>query len=98
MVSAQPQCDLAWFESLDDNAIRLLDQTEELSLLEVRRYRWECGCTEERMFGVLAPIMRNDPEGLFGEEEVIRMSCPRCGARYAITRESLEAFIGSRDE
>lgn len=93
MVSAQPQCDLAWFEQLDDAAIRALDQAEQLSLLEVRRYRWECGCTQERMLGVLAPIMRSDPEGLFGEDPTLRMSCPRCGARYVITREALEAYV-----
>lgn len=93
MVSAQPQCDLDWLHSLDDEAIRVLDQNEQLSLLEVRRYRWECGCNEERMLGVLAPIMRSDPEGLFEDEESLRMSCPRCGARYVITREALEAFV-----
>lgn len=95
IVSAQPQCDLAWLEQLDDAAIRVLDQTEQLSLLEVRRYRWECGCNQERMLGVLAPIMRSDPEGLFGPDPLIRMSCPRCGARYVITREALEAYVGS---
>lgn len=93
MVSAQPQCDLKWFEQLDDTAIRLLDQTEQLSLLEVRRYRWECGCTQEKMLGVLAPIMRRDPDGLFGDDPIIRMTCPRCGARFVITREALEAYV-----
>ena len=42
---AQPGCDLAWFESLTDESVRELDQTEKLSLLEQRRYRWECGCS-----------------------------------------------------
>ena len=97
MVSAQPQCDLKWLEELDEAAIRVLDQTEQLSLLEVRHYHWECGCTQERMLGVLAPIMRSDPEGLFDGEESLRMSCPRCGARYLITREALEAFVTARD-
>ncbi len=73
--------------------MRLLDQTETLSLLEKRFYRWECGCTQERMLGVLAPIMRSDPVGLFGTESVLRMNCPRCGARHAITREALEAYV-----
>jgi molecular chaperone Hsp33 len=95
MVSAQPQCDMAWFDSLDDAAIQLLDQTEQLSLLEQRRYRWECGCNHERMLGVLAPIMRRQPEDLFGEDESLRMSCPRCGARYVVTRETLEAYVSS---
>lgn len=96
MVSAQPQCDFAWLESLTDDAIRTLDQTEQLSLLEVRRYAWDCGCTQEKMLGVLAPVMRTDPEGLFGEEPSLRMSCPRCGARYVITREALEAYVGAK--
>jgi molecular chaperone Hsp33 len=93
-VSAQPQCDLAWLEGLDDGAILTLDHTEELSLLETRRYRWECGCTQARMFAVLAQLMRQNPEALFGQDEALRMSCPRCGARHTITRESLEAFLG----
>lgn len=92
-VCAQPQCDLAWLEGLDDAAIQTLDATETLSLLERRVYRWECGCTQERMFAVLASVMRTDPEGLFGDDPALRMSCPRCGARHTITREALEAFI-----
>lgn len=92
-VSAQPQCDLAWLASLDDAAIMTLDQREELSLLELRRYRWECGCTQSRMFALLANVMRTDPDGLFGEDPVLRISCPRCGARHTVTREALEAYV-----
>ena len=92
-LSAQPQCDVAWFDELDDAAILTLDHTEELSLLETRRYRWECGCTQVRMFAVLAQVMRSDPEGLFGAEPALRMNCPRCGARHTITREALEAYV-----
>jgi molecular chaperone Hsp33 len=95
MVSAQPQCDMAWFDALDDTAIRMLDQGETLSLLEQRQYKWECGCTQEKMLAVLAPIMRQSPDELFGEEQSLRMSCPRCGTRYVITREALEAYVGN---
>ncbi len=97
MISAQPGCDLQWFESLNDEAIQSLDTRETLSLLEQRYYRWECGCTQSRMFAVLAPIMRADPDGLFGDESLIRMSCPRCGARHTITREALEAYIATSE-
>lgn len=95
LVAAQPDCDLAWLSALDADAIRALDKTETLSLLETRRYRWECGCTEERMKGVLAPLMRQDPEALFGDEAAVRMSCPRCGARYEISRAAMEDFVKS---
>ncbi len=96
-VSAQPQCDVAWLESLDDAAIMTLDQHEELSLLEERRYRWECGCTQTRMFAILAKIMRTDPDGLFGGDAALRISCPRCGARHTVTREALEAYVASEE-
>jgi molecular chaperone Hsp33 len=93
MVSAQPGCDVEWLEALTDEAIRTIDETETLALLEQRYYRWECGCTQERMLAVLEPIMKSDPEGLFGDDPLIRMSCPRCGARHTITRETMEAYV-----
>lgn len=92
-LTAQPDCDLAWLAALDVAAVQKLDETEELSLLEQRQYRWDCGCSEQKMYGVLAPLMRRDPEALFGDEDVLRMSCPRCGARYVITRAALEAAL-----
>ena len=48
---------------------------------------------EARMMEVLAPAMKDDPQGLFGAEEKVEIRCPRCGARHAITREALEAFV-----
>ena len=93
MVSAQPGCDMNWFNALNDEDIRSLDETETLSLLEQRSYRWGCGCSQDRMFSILAPIMRTDPNGLFGDEDLIRISCPRCGALHTITREALEAYV-----
>jgi molecular chaperone Hsp33 len=92
-VSAQPQCDLLWLEKLTVEDIQVLDKAEQLSLLEKRYYRWECGCTQERMMAVLASVMKSDPEGLFGTDPVVRISCPRCGARHIITREALEAYV-----
>jgi molecular chaperone Hsp33 len=91
-VVAQPQCDLEWLEALSPDDIQTLDKKETLSLLEKRHYHWECGCTEERMMRVLLPSMKASPEELFGDEPLVRMSCPRCGLRYVITREAMEGF------
>ena len=73
--------------------MREVDQRETLSLLEQRRYRWECGCSQARMLTFLAPMMRADPEGLFQGEDSLRIGCPRCGARHVVTRETLEAAL-----
>ncbi len=93
MVSAHPDCDMKWFGELDDEAIRELDKTETLTLMEKRTLRWECGCNDLRMLQVLAPMMREDADGLFQGDPLLRMSCPRCGGRYVVTREAMEAFI-----
>ncbi len=94
MVTAQPDCDLPWLESLDGQAIRELDKAVELSLLETRPYRFYCGCTQQKMLDFLKPVFQRQGEELFGGEETIRIHCPRCGARHAITREALEAHAG----
>ena len=95
MVSAQPDCEEGWIEGLTLEAVKQLDSTETLSLLEKRLYRWECGCSQERMLQILASAMRGDPEALFGDEASLRMSCPRCGMRHVVTREGLEAYAAS---
>lgn len=93
LISAQPDCDLIWLESLRENEIRILDQEEELSLLETRWYHWQCGCNREKLLAHLAPAMKADAEALFQDETDIRVSCPRCGIHHIITREALENFL-----
>jgi molecular chaperone Hsp33 len=92
-VSAQPHCDLPWLESLTDEAIRTMDQAEELSLLEQRVYHWECGCTLERIYQVLAPHARKGLEDLFSEDEFLKATCPRCGKIWRAHREQFEAWL-----
>lgn len=93
MIVGQPDCDLAWLGALNEKDVRVLDEKEELSLLEQRRFQWSCGCTQKRMLQILAPSHQHDPEMIFAGEDVVRISCPRCGGRHAITREALEAFV-----
>ncbi len=93
-ITAQPDCDLEWFASLDVEAVRQIDTTQTLSLLETRRYKWFCGCSEEVLLPMLATAMKVDREGLFGDDESIHVTCPRCGAGYTVTREMLEKKLG----
>jgi molecular chaperone Hsp33 len=93
LVTEHPDCDLAWFRALTVEEVKTLDQKETLALMERRIYRWHCGCNQERMMEVLAPTMKQDPEALFAGDPKVEIRCPRCGARHAITREALEAFV-----
>ena len=40
--------------------------------------------------------MRSDAAELFGGEEKIEIRCPRCAARYTVTREAMEAFVAEQ--
>jgi len=95
LIAAQPDCDIAWLEGLDDAAVRRLDKDNELGLLEQRRYRFDCGCNQDRILAMLAPVMRKQAGELFQDEETIRVQCPRCGKRYAVTREAMEARLAA---
>jgi molecular chaperone Hsp33 len=93
LVTEHPDADLEWLRGLTPSAVRDLDKTETVVLLEKRVCRWHCGCNQARMLEVLGPTMRQDPKVLFGDGEKLEIRCPRCGARHAVTREAMEAFV-----
>lgn len=93
MVSAQPDCDEAWLRSLTDETIRTLDQEETLRLLEKRFYRYHCGCDLERILPTMASFSPELVDELYDGEEVIRIQCPRCGARFPLERSVLETYL-----
>lgn len=93
LVTAHPDFDEAWFAALDATMMAELDDKEEVNLLETRRCRWFCGCHHAKILEVLAPIFRQDPAQLFEGDETIEVHCPRCAARYRVTREAIEAFV-----
>lgn len=100
-VTAHPDFDEAWFKCLTLDEINVIDERETLSKIETRNFRWFCGCHHDKILDVLAPVMKSDPDCLFGDDELIQVNCPRCGARYRVSRESMEdkvaRFKDSRD-
>lgn len=88
LVAAQPDCDLAWLAALDAKSVAEIDEAEETNLLETRRFRFHCGCTLEKILPVLG-TWRERPDELFGDAREVRIECPRCAAKYAVTREML---------
>ena len=88
LVAAQPDCDMAWFEALDAEAVSNIETTEDTKLLETRRFRFACGCTLE----IILPILggwKDRLDDLFADENTITVQCPRCAANYSVTRDML---------
>jgi molecular chaperone Hsp33 len=88
LIAAQPDADLEWLASLDEEQVANITETEETTLLETRPFRFHCGCTVERILPVLGS-WREKPDELFHGDDAITVQCPRCAARYVITRDMI---------
>ena len=88
LIAAQPDADLEWLASLDEEQVANITETEETNLLETRPFRFHCGCTLERILPVLGS-WREKPDELFHGDQAITVQCPRCAARYVITRDMI---------
>jgi molecular chaperone Hsp33 len=89
LVAAQPDCDLDWFASLDESAVATLQSHEETNVLETRKFKFLCGCTLEKILPVLGG-WRDRLDELFEDSDTIRIQCPRCAAKYRVTRDMLQ--------
>lgn len=88
LVAAQPDCDMEWFESLDEEKVVGIVSTEETKVLETRRFRFHCGCTLEKILPVLGG-WRERLDELFEDADTIKIQCPRCAAAYRVSRDML---------
>ncbi|MEQ1839204.1 MAG: Hsp33 family molecular chaperone HslO [Verrucomicrobiales bacterium] len=94
MVTAQPDCDLEWLDTLTDESIRTLDQKEEMSLLETRYYTFDCGCSLIKLLPVISSLSKETQDEVFGaDDEPTIITCPRCAARFVLTQEMLRIYI-----
>ncbi|WP_035601250.1 Hsp33 family molecular chaperone HslO [Haloferula sp. BvORR071] len=88
LIVAQPDCDEAWLAGLDAESAERIQATEETTLLETRRFRFHCGCDLSKILPVLGS-WRERPDDLFEDADVITVQCPRCAARYKVTRDMI---------
>ena len=88
LIAAQPDCDLEWLQSLDAAAVAKIQETEETTLLESRQFRFHCGCTLDKILPILGG-WKDKPDQLFEGAEFINIQCPRCAAKYRVTRDMI---------
>ena len=85
---AQPDADIEWLAEQDVESMMALSSREETKLLETRQFRFHCGCTLTRILPALGS-WRNRLDDLFSGEPSIEITCPRCAARYQVTRDMI---------
>ena len=94
MLQALPEADDDWLLGLDrDQALGVAE--DDLKPLDVRVFRYQCGCNPKRMVGVVRELFRDRPEELFDGDGGVEISCPRCGRRWWVDRDE---FFGEAGE
>lgn len=92
MVSAEPDCDEAWLAELDYPELENLESTEHLTPLETRAYVYDCGCSIDRLYPLIARLPQADLDHIF-EDGLAVITCPRCAAVFRTPREHFEDWL-----
>ncbi len=95
MVSAEPDCDLEWLDSLSHGDLELIEATEHLTPLETRGYVFECGCSIERLYPLIARMPQDDVQHIF-DDGVAVITCPRCAAVFRAPKEHFDEWVAAQ--
>jgi len=88
LIAAQPDFDEEWLEGLTSESVAEILDTEKTKVLETRKFRFNCGCSLEKILPTLS-AWKDKPEELFGDDATLNLHCPRCGKKYQVSREDL---------
>lgn len=93
MLVAHPDFDAAWFESVTASEVASVAEKEPLGPLELRRYHFACGCDLRLIQRMLRGATGGDLDELYGDQDVLRVECPRCANVFSVTRDAMELFL-----
>ncbi len=89
LVRALPDTDPAEIDGLDRDGARALADGP-LEPMARTDFRLWCGCNPRRILKALRGMFGDRPEELFQGDAEVETLCPRCGARWWITREEFD--------
>ena len=90
VIAAQPDCDVDWLAAVTLEEVGRLADDAEHAPLETRHYRFDCGCTPERIAAAIKPALGPDLGEIFGEDTHLKVDCPRCGVTHELSPEAFD--------
>ena len=75
-----------WLQDLNREQAR--ERLKILRPLDERSFWFQCGCDPDRMLTTMQTMFAGREDELFGGEESIRVTCPRCGRFWRLTRDA----------
>jgi molecular chaperone Hsp33 len=95
MLFGLPEVDAGWLHDLSrDEAVALA--ARDLSILDERTYRFQCGCRPELVIDVVLRPFWQEPEELFRGDSEVEILCPRCGRRWWVKRADFDEALRAR--
>jgi len=88
-MAALPGFDSAWFRSVDLETF-LVDDTISKDPMFVWRLFFRCDCSPEKLIPFFRSIPKESVQDLYGSDDSIMISCPRCGEQFPILRSELD--------
>jgi molecular chaperone Hsp33 len=81
-----PETDPQWLAGLSrEEAIGI--SADGLRLLDEQVFRFQCGCSREKILETVRTMFATNPEQLFDGEAEVEVFCPRCARRWQLGRE-----------
>ncbi len=93
MLVAHPDYDRTWFETVSGDEVSRVAEREELGPLERLRFRLRCGCDLKLIHRMLRGATNGDLDALYGDQEELRVECPRCASVFRVPRAEMEEFL-----
>lgn len=94
LITAEPGADEEWLRGLTPEDAAKITELEETKVLEKRSFKFNCGCTIEKILPTLK-AMQGELEDLLQTQGYVEVCCPRCEAKY---RLGLEDFGDTETE
>lgn len=97
MLLGLPTTNLEWFRSLArDEVLEFLEGP--MKPVGEAVYRFQCGCSSEKMLSVVRGLFHDQPDELFRGDDGVEILCPRCGRRWWVDRGEFQESNSRDDE
>jgi molecular chaperone Hsp33 len=93
-----PDADRDWLKRARAEEVFELEKSGDLKVLSDHLVRFHCGCDGEKINEIIARLYRERPEDLFRGEPSVEVECPRCGAKYGISRGCFDKALSANGE
>lgn len=86
-----PESDEDWIRSADLSVVNSALDIEK-SPLSACAFDFTCDCSPEKLIPFFRSLSEESLQDLYGEDEILQVSCPRCGKQFPVRRAELNSI------